>query len=117
MQARHLSDEFIKLSKEKLINKQQELEKEKKLLKSEDPYLGFERDIDNADQFDEAMEEDLIKENIDTKLADIEKSLEQIAKALAKIEEGTYGICEETGEPIDLARLEAYPEAITAVEE
>lgn len=117
MQARHLSDEFIKQSKEKLLKKQQDLQKELALLKSEDPYLGFERDIDNADVFDEAIEEDLVKENIDVKTEEIEKSLDQVQKALAKIEEGTYGICEVTGEPIDMARLEFYPEATTAVDE
>ena len=116
MQVRHLSDEFIKQSKEKLLKKRQELQKEIALLKSEDPYLALERDIGNADAVDEAMDEDMIKENIDIRVGDMTKSLNQIEKALAKMEEGTYGICEITGNPIDMARLEAYPEALTAVD-
>lgn len=39
------------------------------------------------------------------------EQLRQIDRALEKIEEGTYGICDVTGEPIPLARLEAIPYA------
>ncbi len=42
--------------------------------------------------------------------------LKQIEKALAKIEEGTYGICELTGKEIPKARLEAIPYATMTVE-
>jgi DnaK suppressor protein len=35
-----------------------------------------------------------------------QKYLEQIDAALARIEDGTYGICKVTGEPIDVERLE-----------
>ena len=35
--------------------------------------------------------------------------------AIERIEQGTYGIDEETGEPIDPARLEAMPTARTNV--
>ena len=35
----------------------------------------------------------------------------KIERALAKIDEGTYGLCDSCGEPIDPARLEALPRA------
>jgi len=35
-----------------------------------------------------------------------QKYLEQIDAALARIEDGTYGVCKVTGEPIDVERLE-----------
>lgn len=35
--------------------------------------------------------------------------LRQIEEALERMEEGTYGICEHSGEPISLARLRAVP--------
>ncbi len=44
------------------------------------------------------------------------KLLAKIDAALRRIEEGTYGFCEETGEPIGLARLEARPVATLSVE-
>lgn len=37
------------------------------------------------------------------------KLLGKINQALARVEDGTYGFCEETGEEIGLARLEARP--------
>lgn len=37
--------------------------------------------------------------------------LRKIQKALQKIEEGTFGLCEECEQPISLKRLEARPEA------
>jgi len=37
--------------------------------------------------------------------------LRQIERALAKIDEGTYGVCDITGEAIPIARLEAVPYA------
>src|ERR1700758_103368 len=39
------------------------------------------------------------------------KLISKIDAALQRIEDGTYGYCEETGEPITLKRLEARPSA------
>lgn len=41
--------------------------------------------------------------------------LRQIERALEKIKEGTYGICDETQEEIPVARLDAVPYAIYTV--
>ena len=40
-----------------------------------------------------------------------QKLMEKIDEALARIEEGTYGICDECGEDITVKRLEARPVA------
>jgi len=40
----------------------------------------------------------------------------KIDQALERIENGTYGYCEETGEPIGLRRLEARPIATLTIE-
>lgn len=42
--------------------------------------------------------------------------LEKVARAEARMAEGTYGTCEISGEPIPLARLETLPYATTTVE-
>ena len=42
--------------------------------------------------------------------------LNQIEQALARIDNGTYGYCEDTGEPIELRRLEAQPTATLTTE-
>jgi DnaK suppressor protein len=44
------------------------------------------------------------------------KLISKIEAALRRIEEGEYGFCEVTGEPISLARLEARPIATMTVE-
>jgi len=44
------------------------------------------------------------------------KLIAKIDEALRRIEEGNYGYCEETGEPIGLARLEARPIATLSLE-
>ena len=44
------------------------------------------------------------------------KLISKIDEALRRIEDGSYGYCEETGEPIGLARLEARPTATLSVE-
>src|ERR671936_169914 len=44
------------------------------------------------------------------------KLIAKIDAALMRIEEGTYGYCEETGEPISIKRLEARPIATLSLE-
>jgi DnaK suppressor protein len=44
------------------------------------------------------------------------KLISKIDQALARLETGTYGYCEETGEPIGLRRLEARPIATLSLE-
>ncbi|BAQ17129.1 C4-type zinc finger protein, DksA/TraR family [Methyloceanibacter caenitepidi] len=44
------------------------------------------------------------------------KLIAKIDEALARIDDGTYGYCEETGEPISLKRLDARPIATLSVE-
>ena len=44
------------------------------------------------------------------------KLIGKIDQALERVENGTYGYCEETGEPIGLKRLEARPIATLSIE-
>jgi DnaK suppressor protein len=44
------------------------------------------------------------------------KLISKIDAALKRIDEGTYGYCEETGEPIGIARLDARPIATLSLE-
>ena len=44
------------------------------------------------------------------------KLISKIDEALRRIEDGSYGYCEETGEPISLARLDARPTATLSLE-
>ena len=54
---------------------------------------------------------------IDLRASDRQRKLiAKIDAALARIEDGTYGYCVETGEPISLARLEARPIATLSID-
>ncbi len=52
---------------------------------------------------------------VDLNLADIDRDIREIRdieQALIRIKTGTYGICVDTGEPIDYERLKVYPTAM-----
>jgi DnaK suppressor protein len=44
------------------------------------------------------------------------KLIAKIEAALTRLEDGTYGYCEETGDPISIRRLEARPIATLSIE-
>jgi RNA polymerase-binding transcription factor DksA len=57
----------------------------------------------HADYWDQEVTAGLLRTEVDT--------LEEIAAALARIEEGTFGQCEECNQPIPEARLQVLPYA------
>jgi len=64
---------------------------------------------------DRASEE--IERSFELRTRDRERKLiNKIEAALRRIEEGSYGYCEETGEPIGIKRLEARPVATLSLE-
>lgn len=69
-------------------------------------------DPDNADGGSLAFEMEM-----DLSVEQNTKSLlEKVSRAEARMEAGKYGICEISGRPIPVARLEALPYATTTVE-
>lgn len=68
-----------------------------------------------GDTLDAAL--DTAHDEINSQLAELEsRELARIEKALERMREGKYGICEITGKPIPLARLQALPYATTRVD-
>ena len=74
------------------------------------------QDIATApDPMDRATQEE--EQAIELRTRDRERKLmKKIDRALAMIDEGSYGWCEETGEPIGLQRLLARPTATLCLE-
>ena len=70
------------------------------------------REGDQADQASAAEDREFSRINRQRAQA----LLNQIEQALARIDNGSYGYCEDTGEPIDLRRLEAQPTATLTTE-
>ena len=71
--------------------------------------------VSSADMVDQASS--LTDKSVEMKaLNRSRKLISKINAALQKIKDGTYGYCEETGEPIGLKRLIARPIAILCIE-
>ncbi len=63
---------------------------------------------DRGDPQDRASAERIRQALLRLSARDAER-LREVEAALERMEAGTYGICEDTGEPIPLARLQAIP--------
>jgi DnaK suppressor protein len=62
--------------------------------------------------------QDLAQGEVDGTIDAVEEQrLRAIERALAKIDEGTYGLSDLSGDPIPKARLEAMPEAALTIQE
>jgi DnaK suppressor protein len=115
-QQSNLSDTFIAQQRKRLLALHQEL------LGGEANRNADERDNDEqygeeAHEFEEDAQ-DLAQNEINQGLHDVnDQRIADIERALQKIDEGTYGLSDESGEPIPQARLEALPEAIYTVAE
>lgn len=94
---------FITSQKKKLEELKKDIEA--KLQEFEDRKHDFGQDED-----DDVHETEMYSDNIQIHTI-LQKQLDEVQAALKRIEEGTYGICEKTGKPIDKARLLAVPEA------
>jgi len=90
----------------------------KNLLKeSSQTLIKFQKEENSAkpDITDRASEE--IERSLELRTRDRERKLiNKINGALKRIEDGSYGYCEETGEPIGIKRLEARPIATLSLE-
>ena len=74
-----------------------------------------ETNLNEADANDRASSES--DQSLELRTRDrARKLIKKINQALDRIEAGTYGYCEETGEPIGLKRLEARPVATLSIE-
>ena len=77
--------------------------------------LQKEENSPKPDLTDRATEE--IERSFELKTRDRERKLiNKINEALKRIDDGSYGYCEETGEPIGIKRLEARPVATLSLE-
>ena len=77
--------------------------------------LQKEENTTKPDITDRAAEE--IERSFELRTRDRERKLiNKIDSALRRIEDGNYGYCEETGEPIGIKRLEARPVATLSLE-
>jgi DnaK suppressor protein len=94
-------DQYARI-KDQLIAKQSELARRLERLKEN---LTGGRSADSQEQAQELENAEVV----DALGNEARSEISKIAKALDQIKNRTYGICEDCGEAIPMARLEAYP--------
>lgn len=122
-ESRDLPQGYKPSEEEPFMNASQQLYFKRKLLAWKKQLLGETQEtLDNmtgalaaADSIDVAC--GVVSQSLELRTRDRERKLiHKIDEALQRIEDGTYGYCEETGEPISLRRLEARPIATLSIE-
>ena len=107
---------FILNQKEQLLRLRNELLNAIKYKSTEDLHIPSDEIVEDGDQA-----QTYINQNVSFGLRERELSrLREIESALMRIENGSYGFCEETDEPIEKRRLQKVPWArlsIAAAEE
>ena len=104
--------------KQKTYFKKNLTEWKNEIIKSNTKSLYFneiDHEISSADVVDQASSQ--AEKNVEMRTVNRQrKLLSKINQALKKIEDNTYGYCEETGEPIGIKRLLARPIAALSIE-
>jgi len=88
------------------------LDEERKDLESKLEELGVGSGRLNYDSnFADSSQVTAERGEVDALAGKLQEALEEVLHALAKVADGTYGDCEDCGEPIAAVRLEAKPAA------
>ena len=112
-----LDQGFIAQQKQRLQDLKAELERVRDGLE-EDQRFRAEEEEDFTQHDSGDMSQSLFTREVDATVElQVERRLGNVERALQKIDEGTYGLSDDSGEPIPRGRLEAVPEAIRTVDE
>ena len=115
MQNEELDQEFVERQRERLVELREKLVRIREGVDAEERDLGEAEGDTQLDSGD--MSQDMFTREMDASIGEqVERRLGDIDRALQKIEDGSYGICDDTAEKIPKGRLEAVPEAIRTVE-
>ena len=98
--------------RERLTSVIEELDREREEIRLAETGSEHNADPDNADGGSLAFEMEMGL----SKQQNARELLEKVERAMARMESGEYGVCEVSGKPIPLARLDALPYATTLVE-
>jgi DnaK suppressor protein len=108
--------EFVETQRERLLGLRDELVRIREGVADDERDLGEAEGDTQLDSGD--LSQDMFIREMDASIGEqVGRRLGEVDRALRKIEEGTYGLSDDSGEPIPRGRLEAIPEAIRTVEE
>lgn len=112
-----LDQEFIQQQRQRLEELREELVRMRGGLE-EDQRERAEDEGDMTENDSGDMSQSLFTREVDATVEEqVERRIQHVERALQKIEEGTYGFSDDSGEPIPRGRLEAVPEATRTIEE
>ena len=116
MSDQELDQQFVESQRERLVSLRDELVRIKEGMADDERDLGAGRGGHQLDSGD--LSQDMFTREMDASIGEqVERRLREVDRALQKLEEGTYGLSDESGESIPRGRLEAVPEALRTVEE
>jgi DnaK suppressor protein len=111
-----IDQQFVESQRERLLGLREELVSIKEGVADDERDLGEAEGDTSLDSGD--LSQDMFTREMDASIGEqVERRLGEVDRALRRIEEGTYGLSDESGEPIPRGRLEAIPEATRTVEE
>ena len=111
-----IDQQFVENQRERLLGLRDELLRIREGMSADEEDLGESEGDQVLDSGD--LSQDMFTREMDASIGEqAERRLGEVDRALRKIEEGTYGLSDESGEPIPRGRLEAVPEAARTVEE
>jgi DnaK suppressor protein len=111
-------DRFVDDQRAALLEERRSLEQQAESFRAEAEQLAEEMEPGDT-QFDEESGEggtlNIERERDLALSAQARDAIEEIDRALERIDSGTYGVCEQCGQPIPKARLKAIPSATLCV--
>jgi DnaK suppressor protein len=111
-----IDQQFVESQRERLLGLREELVRIKEGVADDERDLGGAEGDTTLDSGD--LSQDIFTREMDASIGEqVERRLGEVDRALRKIEEGTYGLSDESGDPIPRGRLVAIPEATRTVEE
>jgi len=112
-----IDQQFVEHQRERLVGLRDELVRIREGMAEDERDLSeSEGDFTQHDSGD--MSQSMFTREMDASIGEqAERRLGEVDRALEKIEDGTYGLSDESGKPIPRGRLEAVPEALRTVEE
>ena len=111
-----IDQQFVERQRERLLGLRDELVRIREGMAADEVDLGETEGDTTLDSGD--LSQDIFTREMDASIGEqVERRLGEVDRALQKVEEGTYGLSDDSGEPIPRGRLEAVPEALRTVEE
>ena len=111
-----LDQQFVESQRERLVGLRDELVRIREGMADDERDLGEAEGDTTLDSGD--LSQDMFTREMDASIEEqVQRRLGEVDRALQKIEEGSYGLSDVSGESIPRGRLEAVPEALRTVEE